>query len=29
LANRIAGLTDADREALRRAAEILVRLAKQ
>jgi DNA-binding MarR family transcriptional regulator len=28
LANRIAGLTDADREALRRAAEILVRLAK-
>ena len=29
LANRIAGLTDADREALRRAAEVLVRLAKQ
>ena len=29
LANRIAGLTDADREALRRAAEILIRLAKQ
>ena len=29
LANRIAGLTGADREALRRAAEILVRLAKQ
>ena len=29
LANRIAGLTEADRDALRRAAEILVRLAKQ
>jgi DNA-binding MarR family transcriptional regulator len=29
LANRIAGLTDADREALRRAAEVLVRLARQ
>lgn len=29
LANRIAGLTEADRDALRRAAEILVQLAKQ
>ena len=29
LANRIGGLTEADRDALRRAAEILVRLAKQ
>jgi DNA-binding MarR family transcriptional regulator len=29
LANRIGGLTEADRDALRRAAEILVRLARQ
>jgi DNA-binding MarR family transcriptional regulator len=29
LANRVGGLTEADRDALRRAAEILVRLAKQ
>ena len=29
LANRIAGLTQADRDALHRAAEVLVRLAKQ